>query len=189
VARTRSKAAHEQVLKAALRLISERGIEDTSMDAIAAESGVSKATVYKHWPTRDALLIEVIGTMQEKFPEFDSGDPKADLRAFLRQLAQSRKREELGRLWPRVISYAVSNPEFAKALAQSSFGPRRQQIASILERAAKMGYLSKDIDADLAMDLLIGPLMHRRFVDHTSVPLKLADQVTDYFWKNFARKR
>jgi len=185
VARTPSKEAHDKVLRAALRLIGDRGIEATSMDAIAAESGVSKATVYKHWATKDALLLEVIGTMTEKIPEFDSGDAKADMRSFLRHVAQSRKREELGRLWPRVISYAMSNPEFAKALQHFSFAPRRNQIAGILERAVRSGKLKRGIDPDFAMDLLIGPLMHRRFVEPEGVPPEMADRVTDYFWQVF----
>jgi AcrR family transcriptional regulator len=157
------------------------------MDAIASEAGVSKATVYKHWATRDALLIEVIGAMTERIPEFESGDPRSDLRDFLRHLAQSRKREELGRLWPRVIGYAVSNPEFAKALQHLFFTPRREQIARILRYAVNKGQLREDIDTEFAMDLLIGPLMHRRFVDPPRVPLEMADRVTDYFWQVFGK--
>ncbi|HVW86443.1 MAG TPA: helix-turn-helix domain-containing protein, partial [Bryobacteraceae bacterium] len=60
MARTPSKEAHDKVLAAAIRLIAERGIEGTSMDAIASASGVSKATVYKHWANKEALLIEVV---------------------------------------------------------------------------------------------------------------------------------
>jgi AcrR family transcriptional regulator len=179
------------VLQAALVLISKHGIEGASMDAIAAEAGVSKATVYKHWKNKDALLIEVIENLSEKFPEFDSGDVKggvkADLRSLLRHIAKTRKREELGRIWPRVIGYAVSNPEFAQALQRFSFEPRRKQIAKILKRGAKAGELRDGIDPDEAMDLLIGPLMHRRFVAHDAVPLDLADRVVDYFWQVFGR--
>jgi AcrR family transcriptional regulator len=188
VARTPSKEAHDKVLKAALRLIADRGVEATSMDAIAAESGVSKATVYKHWANKNALLVEVIG-LSETLPEFDSGDAKADLQAFLRHLAQGRKREELGRIWPRVISYAASNPEFAQVLRDVSFGPRWQRIARILKQAAKSGELRSGIDSDLAMDLLIGPIIHRKFVDHQSIPVELADRVVDYFWEVFRKKR
>jgi AcrR family transcriptional regulator len=185
VARTRSKSAHEKVLKAALRLIGDRGIEGTSMDAIAAESGVSKATLYKHWANKDALLLEVVANMMENIPDFDSGDPRADLRAFLHHIARSRKREELGRLWPRVIGHAVANPDFAHALRRFTFEPRRAQITAILERAMEQGELAA-VDHDIAMDMLIGPIMHRRFVDETAVPLALADRVVDYFWRNFA---
>jgi AcrR family transcriptional regulator len=186
VARTPSKSAHEKVLKAALHLIGDRGIEATSMDAIASESGVSKATLYKHWTNKDALLLEVVATMIEQIPDFDSGDPKSDLRAFLHHVARARKREELGRLWPRVISYAVSNPEFAQTLQRFFHDPRRARIAGILERAVEKGQLV-DVDPETAMDLLIGPIMHRRFVDQTAIPIQLADTVVDYFWKTFSR--
>ena len=57
MARSRSPQAHDKVLRAALDLFSERGIEATSMDAIAQHSGVSKATIYNHWPDKGDLLM------------------------------------------------------------------------------------------------------------------------------------
>jgi len=58
--RTRSASAHQKVLKAALELVAEHGVDGTSMDAVARESGVSKATIYKHWADKDALLLEML---------------------------------------------------------------------------------------------------------------------------------
>jgi AcrR family transcriptional regulator len=187
VARTPSKEAHQKVLAAALRLIGERGIESTSMDAIAEEAGVSKATVYKHWAGKDELLLEVISTMQDQIPEFDSGDPRKDMADMLGYMAHSRKREELGRVWPRVISYAVSNPEFGKALQRHSFEPRRRQIERILGNALRRNQLKSDLDVELALDLLIGPLMRRRFINN-EVPEEWPDQVVGYFWDVFRRR-
>ena len=60
MARPRSERAHDQVLEAAIQLFSERGIDSTSIDAIAEMSGVSKATIYKHWADKDALLLEMM---------------------------------------------------------------------------------------------------------------------------------
>ncbi len=187
MSRTPSAEAHTKVLAAALRLIGERGIDATSMDAIAAESGVSKATLYKHWTNKDALLFEVIENLSEKLPDFDSGDAKTDLRNLLRHLAQSRKRDELGRIWPRVIGYAAGNRDFAKGLR--NFVPRKRAIARILERAIEAGELKEQIDPDLAMDLLIGPVMHRRFVSLDAIPAKLPEQVVNCFWQVFATNR
>lgn len=187
MARTPSKEAHEKVLAAALHLIGERGIESTSMDAIAVEAGVSKATVYKHWAGKDELLLEVISTMQDKIPEYDSGDPRKDMADMLGYMAHSRKREELGRIWPRVISYAISNPEFGKALQRHSFQPRREQVERILAHAVRTKQLKPDVDPELALDLLIGPLMRRRFVNN-EVPAGWPTQVVEYFWEVF-RKR
>ena len=57
--RPRSAEAHTKVLLAAVHLFAEQGIEATSMDSIAEASGVSKATIYKHWQDKDALCLEV----------------------------------------------------------------------------------------------------------------------------------
>src|SRR5438128_12352209 len=59
--RARSESAHLKVLEAAIELVAAHGVDATSMDAIARRSGVSKATIYKHWKDKDALLLELLG--------------------------------------------------------------------------------------------------------------------------------
>ena len=85
MARTPSLRAHASVLAAALELFCERGIDTTSMDAIAEKSGVSKATIYKHWSDKAALCLDVLAKLHEvdDRPVFDSGDIRADLEAVL----------------------------------------------------------------------------------------------------------
>ncbi len=184
MARTPSKEAHDKVLKAALQLIAERGVEAVSMDAIAAESGVSKATVYKHWANKDALLIDVLRTHSDQLPEFDSDNPRDDMVQFIRFLAESRKREELGPVWHRIIGYAAGNPEFAHAMQAFAFEPRRAQIARIIGRAIEKGELRPGIDGAFAMDLLIGPVVHRRF-SGAAMPVDMPAQIVAYFWEVF----
>src|ERR1700749_1279286 len=86
MARPRSTLAHKKVLDAAGQLFSERGIDATSMDAIAEASGVSKATIYKHWPDKDSLSLEGMGYLHgldEDPPVSDSGTDSAAFRADL----------------------------------------------------------------------------------------------------------
>jgi len=71
MARGLSERAHQKVLEAAMQLFAKRGIESTSMDAIAAGSGVSKATIYKHWADKDDLCMEVLVHIHE----LDEGRP------------------------------------------------------------------------------------------------------------------
>jgi len=187
VARTPSKEAHDKVLNAALKLIAGRGVEATSMDAIAAESGVSKATVYKHWSNRDALLIDVLRNHSDKLPEFATGNPREDMVRLVSFLAESRKREEIAPVWPRIIGYAASNPEFAHAMKEFAFAPRRAQVARIVQQAISRGELQRGTDAELAMDLLFGPLMHRRF-SGAAIPRDMPERVVAYFWEVFKPK-
>ena len=138
-------------------------------------------------PVKNALLLEVIETVSERLPDFNSGDAKTDLRNLLRHLAQAKKKDELGRIWPRVIGYAAANPDFARGMQISVFEPRRREISRILDRGIKAGQLTKRIDADRAVDLLVGPIMHRRFVSMDQIPPAMPDEVVDYFWKIFGK--
>src|SRR5579883_2435269 len=93
-----SERAHGRVLEAATQLFAQRGIDGTSVDAIAAASGVSKATIYKHWADKDALclaVMEYVHHLDAGPPELDSGDLRTDLKAFLKYEPSSKKAEVL----------------------------------------------------------------------------------------------
>lgn len=180
--RSPSARAHEEVLKAALRLVTERGIEGTSVDAIAGASGVSKATIYRHWRTKEDICLEALSRMDGEFPVFDSDDPRADLVKLLRHVAQARKPETLGKLWPRVVGYAVGNPAFGNALRARFDEPRHEQISRLVTRAIFRGQLRRDLDLNSAPDMLLGPIMYRR-LQNSTVPPDLPGKVVQAFWK------
>lgn len=164
MARPRSEQAHRKVLEAAAKLFSESGIDSTSMDAIADASGVSKATIYKHWPDKDSLLLEVMGYLHgldEERPVFDSGDFRADLIAELRyQPAQDRKslRE---RIMPHLIAYASRNQTFGMAWRSRVLEPARLAMKNILKRGEAKGVLQPGIDPEVGIALLLGPMIYR----------------------------
>jgi AcrR family transcriptional regulator len=181
MARTRSARAHEDAINAALELIAARGIDVTSMDAIADASGVSKATLYKHWPTKEALCLEAIGSVDGELPLFDSGNPRADLVELLRHISQKRNPGLAAKLWPRVIGHAAGNPAFGAALKARFEEPRRAQVTRLIKAAIASGELRRDLDIEIAPDLLMGPVLHRCFVDATS-PADLAERVVSAYW-------
>src|SRR6201996_9177238 len=112
MARPKSAQAHKKVLDAAVQLFSERGIDATSMDAIAETSGVSKATIYKHWQDKDALVLEVMGHLHgldEEPPVFDSGDLRADLIAQLQYQPAADRQALREKMTPHMIAYASRN--------------------------------------------------------------------------------
>lgn len=182
MARPPSAEAHEAVLTTALKLMSDRGIEGTSVDEIAHISGVSKATIYKHWASKDLLCIEAIRRLKCDLPVFDSGDPRDDVTALLRHVAQSKKPEAFSRVWPRVIGYAASNPAFAKAFRARILDGHRAQLAGLLRNAIDKGELGAAVDMETALDVLLGPILYRRFMQ-TTVPPELPEHIVDCFWR------
>ena len=188
--RTRSATAHKKVLDAALDLVAARGLDATSMDAIAEASGVSKATLYKHWADKDALLLELMAEVNglHARPAFDSGDTRADIIAVLsyRPKEHSELRE---RITPHFMAYSARNPAFGDAWRDMVMEPPRNELRQLLTKGIARGELTPKLDTELSLSLLLGPVVYwyvflRR---KTADPTDLAEGVVDAFWRAFAR--
>jgi AcrR family transcriptional regulator len=187
MARPRSTQAHKKVLDAAVQLFSERGIDATSMDAIAETSGVSKATIYKHWQDKDALLLEVMGHLHgidEERPVFDSGDFRADLIAQLQYHPAAERQALRDKLTPHLIAYASRNRALGAVWRARVVEPSRLALADMIKRGEKRGSLRHGIDPEIGIALLLGPLIYRHIFVHKTggaAPKDLEIHVADAF--------
>lgn len=191
MARQRSTRAHQDVLDAALQLFAERGIERTSMDAIALKSGVSKATIYKHWADKEALLLEVMAHVHKTCgrPQLDSGT-RQDLIAILCHKPAEKPGEDAAlreRLMPHLMAYSAYNPKFGDAWRSTIMGPARREIRQVLTRAVANGEFPSNLNHDAAVSLLLGPMLYRHIFEKSSPlpPDDLAVTVVDAFQSAF----
>jgi AcrR family transcriptional regulator len=193
VARQRSTKAHQGVLDAALKLFAERGIERTSMDSIAELSGVSKATIYKHWADKEALLLEVMAHAQGVCdrPQIDSGDIRRDLVAILQHKPPQKEAGDNGdmreRLMPHLVAYSAYNPKFGLAWRAMMMEPARRELRQVLSRGVANKELLPNLDYDVAVALLLGPMLYRHIFQSSDPPLHedLASSVVDAFQSAF----
>jgi AcrR family transcriptional regulator len=185
-----SARAHGKVLESATELFAERGIDATSVDAIAAASGVSKATIYKHWADKDALCLEVMQYVHELDdgpPEVDSGDLRADLTAFLKYEPSPKKAAVIKKLMPHLLAYSARNEEFGRAWKTRVMDRARASLKVLLRRGVNRGVFPAVLDKDLGVALLLGPMLYRHIFE-SSVSLDwLAEGAVDSFWKAYAR--
>jgi len=185
-----SARAHSKVLEAATELFAERGIDATSVDAIAAASGVSKATIYKHWADKDALCLEVMQYVHELDdgpPETDSGDLRADLIAFLKYEPSRKKAAIIKKLTPHLIAYSARNEDFGRAWKTRVMDRARASLKVLLRRGVNRGVFPAVLDEDLGVALLLGPMLYRHIFG-SSVSLDwLAEGAVDSFWRAHAR--
>ncbi len=194
MARTRSATAHRNVLEAALHLFAERGIDATSMDAIADTSGVSKATIYKHWRDKDELCLEVLGYLHgadEELPVFDSGNLRADLIAQLNYQPAAHRKEMKERIMPHMIAYSARNRAFGEQWRARVLERPRAQLRDMLKRGLARGLLVKSLDPEIGIALLIGPMIYRHvFVNRFGgkLPADLATHVADAFLGAYGSK-
>jgi AcrR family transcriptional regulator len=195
MARPRSAEAHKKVLDAAVQLFSERGIDSTSMDAIAEVSGVSKATIYKHWQDKNALCLEVMGYLHgldEEQPVFDSGDLRADLIAQLQYQPAADRQALREKVRPHMIAYASRNRAMGAVWRARIVEPARTALTNIIKRGEKRGILRHGIDPEVGIAILLGPMIYRHiFVTKTGgkAPKDLEIHVVDTFLAAFGTEK
>jgi AcrR family transcriptional regulator len=194
MARTRSSEAHEKVLEAALALFGERGIDAASMDAIARKSGVSKATIYKHWQDKDALALEALSLMfglNEEAPKFDSGELRQDLVDALTYQPSPERQEMKNRMMPHVMAYAARNQKFGDQWRSRVIGRPQTRLKNLIKRGIEERQLVGKINLETGLALLLGPMLYWHiFVGKKSItpmPRDLATDVVSAFWKTYGR--
>lgn len=189
--RPRSARAHSKVIDAALGLFAERGVDATSMDAIAEASGVSKATIYKHWPDKGALCMEVMVHLacgDQPRPVPDSGDTRADLIAALAEPLRPCNPDLRARIMPHLTAHAMRDPAFGEAWRARIFDPPRALLSQLLHRAIGRGELPLDLDIEHAVSLLLGPMMYYNMMKRmrAEVPEDQPRRVVEAFWRAHA---
>jgi AcrR family transcriptional regulator len=188
MSRSLSAQAHQEVLKAAQELFAKDGIDASSMDAIAQRSGVSKATIYKHWPDKNALCLEVLARIFIDEPLPESSDVRADIVAALSRQPSRTLQRMRDRLMPHLQAYAARSPSFQIAFKKKAFEPSRQRLCKLLRRAVSEGKLRSDLDIQLGVALLLGPIIYRyamRLLD-LRLPPDMPERVVDAFWRAHA---
>ena len=171
VARSRSA-----VLAATLELLVERGMPAVSIEAISERSGVAKTTVYRHWPTREALLADAWATMRVEEPPLLTGQLHDDVRAHLMALARRLDRPPFSVLLPDLLA-AAERDETMRHLHHHLLASRPRPVTHRLDEAVAAGELPAGTDTDFLAVLLVSPLFHRRLLERSRVPPAFIDRV------------
>ena len=163
--RPRSERCRRKILAAADALLAEHGFAGMSVDAIAQVAGVSKATIYRWWPNKAAVVMEaLLGAIEADFSTDAGGDAEEDLIIRIRRTI-ALFRSPKGRILASLIGEAQVDPEVAAAYRQRLLGPRRAGLRAVLERAVAAGTLRLD-DIELAIGIVYGPLYARLLLGH-----------------------
>src|SRR3954453_4800783 len=153
-----------------------------TIEAIAARAGSSKATIYKWWPSRAAVLLDgLFDLTRESITVPEGVSTEEALRSQLTATLRIFREGATGPLLRTLAGEAVSEPAVADALRVQWIGPRRGVCLGILRAAVARGELRADTDLEAASDQLFGPLYHRLLFGHAplydALPRRLVDQL------------
>ena len=173
---SRGMGARRRVLQAALHVLDERGLAGFTMEAVARRAGASKATLYRHWPTSSALLVDAMDATFLPFPIPDTGLVETDIAELLTNFVALLEHTSFPRLLAAFIDAAERDPALG-ALHAELTRRRREPLLVALTRAQDRGQLPASVDLDLTIDLLTAPFFYRRFVAHRPIPPNLITDV------------
>jgi AcrR family transcriptional regulator len=157
-----SASAHRAILEAARGLLVERDLAHLHLEQVAARAGVGKATLYRHFPTRESLAIELLLEMAtDVHPARDRGDTRAELIAIVDGTVRALTRSPLGRVMQGLFSELALNPEIAAPFRAVVVRAKRAAVADVLARGKRLGDIRDSADVELATELLIGPVYYR----------------------------
>jgi AcrR family transcriptional regulator len=179
--RPRSETARNAILEAAAELLLEHGLGEVSMDAVAERAGVSKATIYRWWPTKETLALEALyhewDTVRPS-PN-DTGPLRDDLLSLLRPWIRLVRMRPYARVIAALITEANTDPKFAEQYRASFVEPRRKPARALFERAIERGEIPADTDVEVTLDLVFGPIYHRLLHGHAPLTDRFVEAAVD----------
>jgi TetR/AcrR family transcriptional regulator, regulator of autoinduction and epiphytic fitness len=150
-----------EVRGAAIKLLGEQGYARFNMELVAATAGVSKSTLYRHWPTKLSLIADALETLNvQPQPKPLDGDIRQRVTVLLCHLAEALSNSPFAACIPGLIEAAKHHPEVANFLYDYS-ARRRETLVVLLRDAVTAGELPADFDAEMAAFALSGAIFYR----------------------------
>jgi AcrR family transcriptional regulator len=177
------------ILAAARELLAEGGVQQLTVERVAARSGIAKTTIYRRWRDKHELALAVLIDMVETVvatPNLD--DTRQELIAFVDASVKILGSTLMGRVMQGLVSDLAANPALALAFQERVVAVRLAEVRRLLERGIERGEVRPEADFELAHELLFGPVYYRLLLSGAPLAQGLAQRVVDAVFPAFAAR-
>lgn len=175
--RPRSEQARIAILRSTLKILGKRGFADFAIEDVADHAAVGKATVYRWWPNKGALIADAFaGSTSQKLHFPDTGSIYTDLSRQMRQLIKVFASPK-GRIVAAILAAGQSDKALLADFRERFLWPRRREAYLTLQRAIARSELPQSTDLDLLLDSLYGPIYMRFLIQHDRLTPQFVDRL------------
>jgi len=176
----------QAAIAATLELIAAHGIGGVTTNAVAERAGISKATMYRRWRSKEELVVDALAALVSEITLPDTGSTRGDLRALMGSAVDVYSGSVEAGVMPSLVDAMSRDAELARAVREGFLAQRRAALSGVLERGVARGDLRADLDVELALDVLGGALFYRLLVTGGSIDDQLADGVVELILRGFS---
>lgn len=160
--RPRSDRAHRAILDAARDVLIEEGFPGFRLEHVAARAGVGKATIYRHWGSREELALELLVELAgPHIPVADTGDTRQELLQAVMNPIRALTETSFGPVIRALLSQIAMDPRLGDRFRATVVQARRAEVARVIARGIERGDLRPDADVGVAAEQLVGPVYFR----------------------------
>ena len=186
--RHRSLQAEAAILKATLYLLERQPLRKVTADAIARRAGVSKATIYKWWPNKSLVALDAyLAGMTEQVALPDTGSAEQDFTEQLKSV-MAFYTTSLGRLFCQFLAEGQSDPGFLALFRERFLYARRDTARVMWQRGVDRGEIREEIDSEIVLDLIYGPMIFRLLAGHGSLSDRDSEAVVEAVFGGVRRR-
>jgi AcrR family transcriptional regulator len=175
--RRRSQRCHQAILQAAVELLEEKGYAAVTIEAIAARAGTGTQTIYRWWPSKAAVILEAY-RVQAAYTVPDTGAVRTDLLQVLHQLFEVLN-TTAGLAVTSLIAEAQLDANFAATFREQLINNCRDTLRLVLQHGVERGELQPDLDPELVIDAVYGPVWYRLLLKHAPLDQRFAEAVVN----------
>lgn len=184
--RPRSDRVHRAIVEAARAELVEHGFSRFRLEHVAARAGVGKATIYRRWPSKEALAHDLLAELAAPhIAVADVGDTRAELRATVLTAMHAVAETPFGPVIRALLSQIAINPALGDPFRETVVRARREEVARVIGRGIARGDLRPDADVDVATELLVGPV-YFRLMFGGDLSADFAERVADSVYHGYA---
>ena len=177
--RPRRADADAAILGATLELLNEVGVAGLSMDLLAHRAGVGKATIYRRWDSKEALILDALRLTTAPIPAPDEGSLRADLFAYMDEVIARFSPGRGEDVLPHLIEASCYDAQLRASLDDFT-RDRQATIRLILQRGIERGELPADVDVDLLVDVLLGPFFYHHLLTGAVVDRDFTHRLVEF---------
>lgn len=177
--RPRCEETEGRILCTTMTLLEEDGYGGVTIEAIAKRAGVSKATMYRRWPNRASVILSAFLCRVYKQIDLDEDqDPEESLRLQMDNIVKVLCNSG-GTVLSALLAEAQSCPQFAAEFRDHFIGLFREKAYGFVRRGIEKGQFKSDLEVEVVVDVLFGPLFHALLLGHRQICNGYAARIAD----------